>query len=152
MRWWISSKALSRRLPRFKFWEVSIRRNHNTSNFFHSNALTKDSSSTENNLLRTNTRGPIVAMFSKELSSWDGPFCASQRQELVSRESTNSGHVLVLPSIRPAIQTPAQVLVAMQAPALLPQPRSASSIPVQHSPPSHSGQPASFGEPSSEHI
>jgi hypothetical protein len=92
-------------------------------------------------------------MFSEELSSWGDPFCASQKQEPFSRESMNtSGHVLVLPSIRPAIQTPAQILVAAKAPTLLPQPRSTSGSPIHHSPPSYFSQHAPFNEPSSDLV
>jgi hypothetical protein len=105
----------------------------------------------ENNIPRTYTRGSVVAVFSEELSSWGGPFWVSQRQEILSRESTNpSGHAIVLPSIRPAIQTPAQILVATQVPTLLPQPQSASGISVHQSPPSYFSQPALSGGLSSE--
>ena len=90
----------------------------------------------------------MMAVFAEELNSWGGPFCISQRQDRCPLGSiTPSGPALVLPSICPAIQTPAPMLVTPQAASLKHQPHPAPGIPIPHS---DFSQLPLYGKPSSE--
>jgi hypothetical protein len=61
----------------------------------------------------------MVAVFSKELSSWSGPFCISQQQDSLPQDATGLS-VPVTPPIRPEVQLlapipfAAQVTIALQ--------------------------------------
>ena len=93
----------------------------------------------------------MMAVFAEELSSWGGPFCVSQRQDRCSSDfTTPSGPALVLPSIRPAIQTPSPMLVAPQVASLQPLCQPAPGIPVHYPLYSDFSQLALYGKPSSE--
>jgi hypothetical protein len=67
-------------------------------------APTKDSSSLGDNIPKGNARGPMVALFSEELNSWD---VHSQTREPFYMDAATPGHVRVSPTIRTTIQKPA---------------------------------------------